>query len=128
MSNIIETYKIQFLRREIIGKFHNIMNSVSSVLDQLMEGYLTPDLINQFLIGEINKVLSGVLLSETIISETMVAAVIEQHDTNLYQDVHYNPTSSPDFSLPTADFIAITQAWFQFVISNPPTRSSSHRD
>ena len=119
MSDVIDTYKIQFLRREIHGRFWNIMTSSSEVLDQLIDGYPTPYLINEFLIQEINNVLDGIIVSETIISETMVSAVITPQNTNLYQDPHYDPTSNPDFNLPTIDLHAIAHAWLQFVFSNP---------
>lgn len=39
-------------------------------------------------------------------------------DSNEYDD---NPTIQPDFTMPTADFLVIAQAWLDYLLKSPTT-------
>lgn len=118
MDTILETYKVQFLKRVINKRTLKLIYSINDVLDQCISDYKTADEVNNFLISEINKVLNGVSSSETIISESMVSVVISSDISKFYQDPNYSPTSSPDYSIPTQDLKVIVEAWLSYLQSN----------
>jgi hypothetical protein len=115
MSTVIETYKIQFVTRLIHNENLKLMYSISDVLDQLIIDYDTVDIINKFLLSRINDVLIGVYSKKSIVSQSMVTAEITSSITNLFQDPDAQPNDPPDFSLPTADFKEIAEAWLNYV-------------
>lgn len=115
MSEIIEKYRIQFVIKHLLNEYIKSMHSLSDSLDQFITDYKTVDDINNFLLFEIDKVLSGISENETIISQSMVTVIVHNDISMFYSDPDYSSLYAPELSLPTQDLKAIVEAWLAYI-------------
>jgi len=108
MKKAIGQYNVKFYLKAIFDKRYKSLESGNPIFDQFMTDYRTPDVVNKFILSNIDDVLSEREEQIYITSESSIEVKINQDYAEFYSDLA-NKTS--DFTLQTIDFKKIAQAW-----------------
>jgi len=116
--NVLDKYRITFFKKMIGNRYYNCMNSVNETLNTFLTDYDAPTLVKEFIIDYIDKVFTGFALSESLVAQCMISAVIKNDNTMFFTDPDYLYTDKPDFSIPTQDFKKIAELWMEYLQEN----------
>ena len=114
MNKILEHYKINL---STPGGDRALITAENMWLAQYINDHYELSEANRLLSG-IDKVLNGQISEGGGVTQSLQYAVVESQDTKIYKDVDDfmdNPSITPDFVLPTADFKVIVEAWRDYL-------------
>ncbi len=121
MNPILNQYDVQF-STPLNYALYNKITTVNSVMSQIIGDHYTIYDANALLTG-VNQVMSDPNSNEIdFYTNSLQLAIVTKTLTNIYDDSDaYDDDDSiePFYSLPTSDFLAIVQAWRDYLISSP---------
>lgn len=122
MSNILEKYQIHFKTKVSNGLRFSICESDLKPLlrDFLMEyvGGAFDDVLQEFVINELDKVLKGLIPVAKTITDARVIVYMDSTTTKFVNLDGNGSWANPDEQIPTSDFKEIALEWIQFTLKN----------
>ncbi|WEK20376.1 MAG: hypothetical protein P0Y49_04380 [Candidatus Pedobacter colombiensis] len=114
--SVIQNYKINFFKRDILNRIYFGMNSSSNLLDQ----FITDDQKIEDVIETLEALIAlknGEISKMDYSSQSLVTIVANANNAAIYDRPDYT-SNSPQFSISTQDLIIIVEAWKDYIVKN----------
>lgn len=111
--DVLEHYNIKFFKKNILSRVYYGMNSINSLLDQLITDDQNIEDVNET-IDALNSLISGQINNIEYSSQSLTTIIANLYVAKIYDIPNFN-SSSKNFTLPTTDLLIIVNAWKNFI-------------